>query len=63
MRMQGHSALLTTGLASDGSLSWSTSWSWSGGQGQVKSFANVVVESEKRALSEVQSIPSEWSWS
>lgn len=33
----GSQCTTNNGLSSDGSLSWSTGWSWSGGQGQVKS--------------------------
>ena len=58
----GSQCTTNNGLASDGSLSWSTAWTWTGGAGQVKSYANVVVESEKKALSELEGLPSEWSW-
>ncbi|KAL1961442.1 hypothetical protein VTO42DRAFT_170 [Malbranchea cinnamomea] len=51
----------------DGStLAWHTSWSWSGGQGQVKSYANAVladIVSNPRAISDINSIPSTWRWS
>lgn len=52
----------TNNGVTDGSLSWSTAWTWVGGPSSVKSYANVVVESDKKALSEVSSIPAEWSW-
>lgn len=44
------------------SLSWSTSWSWSGGQGQVKSYANVVTSTPVVLLSAVSSLQSIWKW-
>lgn len=46
----------------DGSLSWSTEWSWQGGPYNVKSYANVVVATDPVALSAVSSIQSEWDW-
>lgn len=46
----------------DGTLSWSTEWSWSGGEYQVKSYANVVVETDRVPLSDISSIQSEWDW-
>jgi xyloglucan-specific endo-beta-1,4-glucanase len=46
-----------------GTLSWSTSWTWAGGAGQVKSFANAVVTSTAKQISAIQSIPSTWNWS
>ncbi|KAI1492826.1 family 12 glycosyl hydrolase [Biscogniauxia mediterranea] len=48
---------------SSGKLAWSTSWSWSGGQYNVKSYANAVVSFTKAQLSAISSIPSTWSWS
>lgn len=58
----GSQCTTNNGLGSDGSLSWSTSWTWAGGSTSVKSYANVVVKSDKKALSAVSSIPSRWSW-
>ena len=48
----------------DGSdaIAWSTAWSWSGGQYNVKSYANVVVDSDFVTLDSINSMPSEWSW-
>ncbi|KAI1825730.1 family 12 glycosyl hydrolase [Xylaria intraflava] len=48
---------------SGSSLSWSTSWSWSGGQYNVKSFANVVVQAAVKQISAISSIPTTWSYS
>ncbi|KAF4918110.1 putative xyloglucan-specific endo-beta-1,4-glucanase A [Colletotrichum viniferum] len=48
---------------SSGSVSWSTSWTWAGGQGQVKSYSNVAVEEVNKKLSAIKSIPSKWTWS
>ncbi|RYP52789.1 hypothetical protein DL768_002112 [Monosporascus sp. mg162] len=44
------------------SVSWSTSWTWEGGAGQVKSYSNVALENVNKQLSSVSSIPSSWSW-
>ena len=44
------------------SFSWSTSWTWAGGQGQVKSYSNVALENVNKALSAIKTIPSTWSW-
>ncbi|OLN97163.1 putative xyloglucan-specific endo-beta-1,4-glucanase A 1 [Colletotrichum chlorophyti] len=45
-----------------GSVAWSTSWTWTGGQGQVKSYANVALEKVNKPLSAIKSIPSKWTW-
>ncbi|KAI0025297.1 family 12 glycosyl hydrolase [Xylariomycetidae sp. FL0641] len=50
------------GLSGD-SIAWSTAWSWSGGEYNVKSYANVVLNSDAKQLSAISSIPSTWSWS
>ncbi|KAK1976012.1 family 12 glycosyl hydrolase [Colletotrichum cereale] len=58
----GSQCTTLTGL-SGGSLQWSTTWSWSGGPYNVKSYANAVVNVSKKALSAINSIPSTWNWS
>ncbi|KAF6821714.1 xyloglucan-specific endo-beta-1,4-glucanase A 1 [Colletotrichum musicola] len=45
------------------SVAWSTSWTWTGGQGQVKSYSNVALEKVNKPLSAIKSIPSKWTWS
>lgn len=45
-----------------GSFAWSTSWTWSGGAGQVKSYSNVALENINKQLSAIKSIPSTWKW-
>ncbi|KAF1980873.1 glycoside hydrolase family 12 protein [Aulographum hederae CBS 113979] len=45
------------------SIKWNTAWSWNGGQGQVKSYANVGLKMQPKTLSSIRSIPSAWSWS
>lgn len=52
----------TNNGVSSGSLSWSTAWSWSGGEYNVKSYANAVVSISQVALSSISSIPSTWDW-
>lgn len=44
-------------------LLWSTHWSWSGGKYQVKSYANAELPVKGTKLSDVKSIPFEWTWS
>ncbi|KAE8352944.1 putative xyloglucan-specific endo-beta-1,4-glucanase A [Aspergillus coremiiformis] len=53
-----------TGLDSDNgnTIAWHTSWSWTGGHGQVKSFANVAYKFAATQLSQLKSIPSTWKW-
>ncbi|KAF4304638.1 hypothetical protein SLS57_001719 [Botryosphaeria dothidea] len=43
-------------------ISWHTSWSWSGVPYQVKSYANVVVDITSKQLSAISSINSIWRW-
>ncbi|GKT87651.1 glycoside hydrolase family 12 protein [Colletotrichum tofieldiae] len=52
----GSQCTTLTGL-SGSNLQWSTTWSWSGGQYNVKSYANAVVNISKKALSAIGSIP------
>ncbi|GES61489.1 xyloglucan-specific endo-beta-1 [Aspergillus terreus] len=54
-----------TGLDSSSgndSIAWHTSWSWSGGAGQVKSYANAAYVFTPKQLSALGSIPTSWSW-
>ncbi|KAJ4373277.1 hypothetical protein N0V83_003571 [Neocucurbitaria cava] len=44
-------------------LKWHTSWTWAGGAGHVKSYANVVTKITQKALSSIKSLPSTWTWS
>lgn len=47
----------------DGSLAWSTSWSWSGDTANVKSYTNVVSSNTYcTQLSGISSIPTSWDW-
>lgn len=52
------------GVDSSGSpLSWHATWSWSGGENQVKSYQNVLPANFSGVqLSSVSSIPSTWDW-
>jgi len=56
------SQCLTVNSLSGTTLAWSTSWSWAGGQNQVKTYANAVVNSAKKQISAIKSIPSTWKW-
>jgi xyloglucan-specific endo-beta-1,4-glucanase len=44
-------------------LSWHFAWSWAGGQYSVKSYPNVVVETQDVPLSKIKSIETTWKWS
>lgn len=44
------------------SFSWSTTWSWQGGNIHVKSYSNVALEKVNKKLSAISSIPSTWTW-
>jgi len=49
---------------SSGGISWSTTWSWSGGENNVKSFANAGLQiSNANLVSQINSIPTSASWS
>lgn len=49
---------------SDSGVAWSTTWTWSGSEDEVKSYANSGIElTNKMLVSEVQSIPTTVEWS
>lgn len=48
--------------ASGSSVTWDTTWSWSGGQGQVKSYTNAVVDMTVTQLSKITSMSTSWKW-
>lgn len=58
----GHQCTTFDKVNSGNSFAWSTEWSWAGGQGQVKSYANVALEKVNKKLSQIKSIPSKWTW-
>ena len=43
-------------------LAWTTSWNWSGGPYNVKSFANAVVKITSKPLSQYKSMITSWKW-
>jgi xyloglucan-specific endo-beta-1,4-glucanase len=53
----------TVDSVSDGTLVWSTSWTWAGGSSDVKSYANAVVTMDAQEISTITSIPTTWDWS
>ncbi|KAI8634278.1 family 12 glycosyl hydrolase [Xylariaceae sp. FL1651] len=57
----GSQCTTVQGLSSS-KLAWSTSWSWSGGSYNVKSFANAVVSLTAKQLSAIKSIPTTWTY-
>ncbi|KAL3433007.1 xyloglucan-specific endo-beta-1,4-glucanase A [Aspergillus tetrazonus] len=48
--------------ANGNSVSWHTTWSWSGGSSSVKSYANAAYQFTATQLSSLSSIPSTWEW-
>lgn len=58
----GSQCTTVNGLSGN-SVAWSTSWSWSGGQYNVKSYANVVLQTTPKKISAISSIPSTWKYS
>jgi len=58
----GSQCTTITGITS-GKLAWSTSWTWAGGPGQVKSFANADIPTIGKELSTITTIPTVWDWS
>ncbi|KAM0078059.1 hypothetical protein ACKRZS_009583 [Fusarium odoratissimum] len=44
------------------SFSWSTKWSWAGGNIHVKSYSNVALENINKKVSAIKSIPTKWTW-
>lgn len=50
---------------SGNTMVWSTAWSWQGASNQVKSYANVALDSVVKAgveVSSISSIPAVWKW-
>ncbi len=52
----------TVDSLTDGTIAWSTSWTWVGASSSVKSYANVALTKTGVQLSAVGSIPSVWKW-
>lgn len=44
------------------SLVWPTSWSWSGGSSQVKSYANAGLTIAAKRVPAISKIPTTWKW-
>ncbi|KAL1651459.1 hypothetical protein SLS61_005410 [Didymella pomorum] len=63
-RDQATSGSQCTGVdgLSGSTLKWHTKWSWAGGAGHVKSYANVVTKVTQKAISSITSLPSTWTW-
>lgn len=58
----GSQCTTVTGM-SGSNLVWSTSWTWAGGQYNVKSYANAVLTTTAKQLSAISSMPTAWTWS
>ncbi|KAK2624719.1 hypothetical protein QTJ16_005912 [Diplocarpon rosae] len=58
------SGLQTTTFDSltEGSLVWSTRWTWVGGYGSVKSYSNVAKETINKKIADITSLNSVWTW-
>nr|AGC24032.1 xyloglucanase A [Rhizomucor miehei] len=48
---------------SGNTLAWHTSWTWAGGQYNVKSYANAALSFTATRVSDISSIPFTWHWS
>ncbi|RAQ51160.1 endoglucanase-1 precursor [Aspergillus flavus] len=48
---------------SSSGVAWHATWSWSGGDGQVKSYPNVEARPETKKVSDLTNIQSTWKWS
>lgn len=57
----GSQCLTVDGITSN-LVKWSTSWSWSGGPYNVKSYPNAVLKAPAARVSAVSTIPSKWQW-
>ncbi|KAI8955864.1 family 12 glycosyl hydrolase [Xylaria longipes] len=58
----GSQCTTVNGLSGN-SVAWSTSWSWSGGNYNVKSYANAVVQTSAKKISAISTIPTTWKYS
>ncbi|BCS30779.1 glycoside hydrolase family 12 protein [Aspergillus puulaauensis] len=59
----GSQCTYVDGISGSGAA-WHTTWTWSGGEDEVKSYANSKLEDLNKALiSDVQSIPTTVEWS
>jgi xyloglucan-specific endo-beta-1,4-glucanase len=47
---------------SGNTLSWQTFWTWEGGQYDVKSYSNAVLNIGATQLSSISSLPTTWTW-
>ncbi|KAG2219782.1 hypothetical protein INT45_008873 [Circinella minor] len=53
--------LIKTGQTDN--VGWSTTWSWSGEEKKIKSFANAAYHFEPKVISDIKSILINWNWS
>ncbi|KAI0420389.1 family 12 glycosyl hydrolase [Xylaria grammica] len=58
----GSQCTTVNGLSGN-SVAWSTEWSWSGGDYNVKSYANAVVQTDAKKISAISAIPTKWAYS
>lgn len=58
----GSQCTYVDGISNSG-VAWHTIWNWSGGNGQVKSYANSQLGFTKQLVSQISSIPTSVQWS
>ena len=56
------SQTLTLDSESDGTVVWSTSWTWAGGSDDVKSYDNIALTTTGIQISSISSIPTVYQW-
>jgi hypothetical protein len=56
------SQTLTLDSESDGTVVWSTSWTWAGGSDDVKSYDNIALTTTGVKISSISSIPTVYHW-
>ena len=44
-------------------IAWQAQWTWEGGQYNVKSYPNAVLNQPPKQLDAIPTIPSQWTWS
>ncbi|KAE8381984.1 concanavalin A-like lectin/glucanase domain-containing protein [Aspergillus bertholletiae] len=54
---------LDSGDGSSSPAAWHATWSWSGGDGKVKSYPNFEARPENKKVSDLPNIQSTWKWS
>ena len=61
MATSGSQCSQINGLSGN-TLSWQTTWTWAGGQNDVKSYTNAETSISSKPLSQYTSIKTAWAW-